>query len=385
MSNRRSIFAVGTYTRMSNSKAVGEGILILELDDDTGLLSEISRYTDVENPSYLAFDKEERVILSVTENMEDGGMVTSFRLTEDLSLVELSLSAGQGRSVCHISFSTERKLVFTSSYSDGVLAVHPYSRGIIDKSKLKISYSGRGPNGVRQEGPHTHQAVVSPDGNYLLVCDLGTDKIYIHRIDSLTSSGADGMPIRTFSTHAGSGPRHLVFVPGTDLLILVCELAPIAVLLRWNSETGTIEKLSGIQLASGVSLGLAQPGAVKIHPSGKTAVISCRGSNTLSVIGLSITDLPVNSSTQGLQPESESASGNIRLHGMEKFSLLKEISCGGVNPRDLEFSPSGRWLLVANQDSSEIWDIEFDLLSGLPTGKWGKRFPIGTPACILNI
>jgi len=357
LSSRKPIFVIGTYTNRTGFSDEGAGILILDLNEESGTLCEISRYEDIENPSYLACDSASEILFAVSENNEDQGHVSSFRLIENRRLEQCSRVQGPGKATCHVSFSCDRRLVFASSYSEGRLSIHSYGSGLVEEPLKTISYSGSGPNLERQAGPHAHQAVLTPDGNYLLVCDLGADTVHIHNLGSLLLSGSEGAP---FPLPPGSGPRHLAFIPGTDLVLLVCELIPLAFLLKWFPDEGKLKEVSSISVVDESTAGRAQPGGVKIHPSGRSAAVSCRGTNTISVLTL---------------PEG----------GGWEFFLAKEINCGGLNPRDLEFSKSGKWLLTANQDSSELSLMEFDPKTGLPKEQSCKIFPVGTPTAILAL
>ncbi|CAN9184468.1 unnamed protein product [Alternaria alternata] len=71
-----------------------------------------------------------------------------------------------------------------------------------------IKYTGKGVNPSRQEAPHPHHAFVDPSGDFLVVPDLGTDQIRIHKIDQnsgkLTECASAKPP-------PGTGPRHGAF------------------------------------------------------------------------------------------------------------------------------------------------------------------------------
>ncbi|MBI9104396.1 MAG: beta-propeller fold lactonase family protein [Spirochaetales bacterium] len=191
--------------------------------------------------------------------------------------------------------------------------------------------------------------------------------MHIYHIDSLVRSSSEGVP---FSLPPGTGPRHLVFIPETELILLVCELISLAFLLKWDPERGVLLTLCSIPVIDIKSGGAAQPGGVKVHPSGKTAAVSCRGTNTIAIVSL---------------PEGGNELHAGKESGGKGLSLLKVIDCGGINPRDIEFSSTGRWLLTANQDSSEIALTGFDPKTGLPDEECRRSFPVGTPACIIEL
>ncbi|MEO6981759.1 MAG: beta-propeller fold lactonase family protein, partial [Edaphobacter sp.] len=64
-----------------------------------------------------------------------------------------------------------------------------------------------------------------------------------------------------------------------------------------------------------------------------------------------------------------------------KLTLLNRISCGGKIPRHLTVDPSGRWLLVANQESDNIAVFLRDARSGAL--KASGSFPLSKPQCLV--
>lgn len=76
--------------------------------------------------------------------------------------------------------------LYAISYLDGLLAVYPRNGTCLAEPQI-IRYSGSGPKGTkgsRQQSAHAHQAVISPDGRFLYVGDLGTDSVYRHEISA---------------------------------------------------------------------------------------------------------------------------------------------------------------------------------------------------------
>jgi hypothetical protein len=74
---------------------------------------------------------------------------------------------------------------------------------------LSFTRNGTGPVSNRQDGSYAHDVVVSPDGAYVFVCDLGADVIRVIRPAS--SACKDAAHVADIPLGAGSGPRHLKF------------------------------------------------------------------------------------------------------------------------------------------------------------------------------
>ncbi len=331
----------------------GKGISLLELDEAKGSLREIHSFTGVKNPSYLCFDRREKLLLAATENDENRGAVTSFRLSGNRALSRLSFIDGPGRANCHVNMDSTCRLVFAASYGEGRLKVYSLEGGRLIENILDHNYEGKGPNEERQEHSHAHQAVLSPDERWLYVADLGSDCLWIHDMDDLSA------PPRSVKTPPGKGPRHMVFHRESQRLYVVCELIPALLVFDWDSRTGN---LSLIQDAATVEDGdnpKAQPSAVKIHPSGKTVTLANRFTDTVTVFDIN--------------GESGLVENRLIFPGR------------GLICRDLEFSPSGKWLLMAYQESCDIQLCPFDQETGRPVVGWGEAFETGTPTCLVPL
>jgi len=64
-----------------------------------------------------------------------------------------------------------------------------------------------------------------------------------------------------------------------------------------------------------------------------------------------------------------------------RLSLVGHHACGGRTPRHLAIDPSGRLLVVANQNSDALAIFPIDPADGtLSSAPW--IVPIGTPMCV---
>jgi 6-phosphogluconolactonase len=64
-----------------------------------------------------------------------------------------------------------------------------------------------------------------------------------------------------------------------------------------------------------------------------------------------------------------------------KLKVIGYHSANGKAPRFFTFDPSGKFLLVANQNSSNVVVYSIDKLTGKIVGE-GKNIEIPTPVCI---
>ena len=64
-----------------------------------------------------------------------------------------------------------------------------------------------------------------------------------------------------------------------------------------------------------------------------------------------------------------------------KLTLVDRTPCGGKVPRHLTLDPSGRWLLVANQESDTLSIFSRDEKSGKLTA--AGTVPLSRPQCLV--
>jgi len=325
-------------------RAEGEGVTVCELDEATGTLARVCAHPHAENAMWMM--RVGDTLLVAAERHTGGGEIGAF----DVAFRRLDGSCRTpGSAICHLVLSPGGETLYAVSYLGGVTAHALGADGSIAAAHSEITYAGSGPNRERQEASHPHQAVVSPDGGHLFVCDLGCDKVWVHPLDGDTLG-----PAAAIDAPAGSGPRHLVFHPTLPRFYLLSELDGIVRVYERRSAHWELVA-SHCALPENFS-GTPGGAAIRLHPSGRTLAVSVRGSDSLAVFTID-------------------ACGNL--------ALAANFPSGGKTPRDFDFTPSGRWLVALNQDSDNAIAFGFDADTGLPTSHAGPPFAIGCPVCVI--
>ena len=345
---------VGTYT-----SGKSEGIYVFDFDPKTGdhkLLSTVK----ASNPSYLAVAPNQKMVYAVTEDAEvttsgTGGGVSAFsfdKTTGKLTPVNEQFSGG--KHPCYVAVDKSGKWVFAGNYSSGNVGVFKVKAdGSLDTVKQVVQHSGSGPNKDRQEAPHVHSTVLSPDNNYLLVPDLGIDKIMIYRFDQ--SKGSLTPAIQKFAASTpGSGPRHFDFHPNAKYAYLMEEMTGTVVVYKYqNGSLQKIQRLNALPKDFAGEIGSAD---IHVSPNGKFLYCSNRGSsNSISVFKIN--------------------------PGTGMITLVGHQSTLGKTPRNFNFDPSGNFLLVANQNSDDIIVFNIDKKTGMLQDS-GKKISVPNPVCI---
>lgn len=222
---------------IGTSGKISKGIYSAPFNATTGELGSITLAAEVATPSFLAVDRGH--LYACTEG--DGGKakVSAFDVTAT-GLTPLNTQPSLGDGTTYVS--ARNHAVFAANYTGGSVTSFRTERdGSLSKPVSHFQYTGTGPNKERQEHSHAHSALPSPDGRFLLVNDLGLDRIHIYRIQPGTATLTPNDP-PAFNTRSAAGPRHLAWHPNGRWLYSVNELDSTVDLLDWNPATGTLKQ-----------------------------------------------------------------------------------------------------------------------------------------------
>ncbi len=356
---------IGTYT--AKAGVVGShGIYTCGWNAATGELTAPTLTAATPNPTFLALSpvRGTRVLYAVNEISDFGethnGSVTSFRIEGSaVRLHGLSAVDSGGDGPCHIALDHSGRSVFVANYGGGSVASFRVLKngaqdGGLSPAVSHFQFSGHGADPKRQEAPHTHGVTVSPGNRFVLVNDLGLDRIMVFRMNPATATltpneGSARQPY--WSARPGSGPRHSLFHPSGRWLYSVNELHSTVDQLAWNEEHGTLKLLStAVLLPSDFAANTNRAAELAIDAGGRFLYASNRGHDSIAVLSI------------------DRSTGTL--------TTVQRVACGGKNPRHFAVDPSGNWLLVANQDTNNLVVFRRDPISG-------KLMP-GSGACQLD-
>jgi 6-phosphogluconolactonase len=227
--------------------------------------------------------------------------------------------------------------------------------GALSKAVSRFQYNGHGADPQRQAAPHTHCTTVSPDNHYVLVNDLGLDRISVYRLDPLTAVLTPNDP-PFYEALPGSGPRSFTFHPGGKWAYSLNEIANTVDALAWDPERGVLTRLQNISTLPEGFNGSNTTATVAVDSVGRFLYASNRGDNSIAVFSIDDRD--------------------------GKLKPVQHVDCGGKTPRHFALDPGNQWLLVANQDSSNIVVFARNTRSGLLTPT-GREYPLSHPVCIV--
>lgn len=281
----------------------------------------------IRNASFGVWSARHRLAYFVDE-LEDG-RIGAWKLDASGWLPAGACSTG-GALPCFLSLSDDGTRLAVANYGDGTVSLIGLDADTGSPEQLVDLYrgGGRGPDPERQDRPHAHCVLFTDEDAGLFHVDLGTDRIYHHRIGS---AGFEHTSV-ALEAPAGVGPRHLALLPDGERAVLVCELGARLLLLRREGER--FECLDDVATAPEVSegnlgghLSLAEDGAI---------YVTNRGHDSLVRFAIDSDRLV----QQAWWPTGGSSPRHFVIEG--STALVAHEEGGGVTCLDLEGEVTGR-------------------------------------------
>ena len=345
-------FYIGTYT---NGPQGSQGIYHSSLNLVNGQLSDPVLVAKSPDPSFMALSPNRQILVAL--GSEDGhGFVASLGITpESGQLQRLSQQFTQGSGPCHVAISKDGKTVVVAHYGSGSVASLPLGlNGTLGPPTSVIQHQGSSINPDRQQGPHAHSVDFTPDGRWVLVCDLGIDKVMLYRLDCQTSNLTPHDP-PYLALPPGAGPRHLAFHPNGQWLYVLNELNSTITVFSYDARDGTFQQQQTHSTLPADFTAFNKAAEICVHPNGRWLYASNRGHNSLAVIGIDKNNgqlAPIEYETNGID-----------------------------TPRHFSLDPSGRYCLVANRNGHTIASFRINLTNGELLAL-NQTIPVSDPVCI---
>jgi 6-phosphogluconolactonase len=345
----------GTYTNNGS-----KGIYVYSFNAATGDATPVSIAEGITNPSFLSIAPSGKYLYSVSENSAEGE-VSAFSFDKATGkLTPINKKSTGGRGPCYIATDATGKWVLVGHYGSGTVTAFQVDKdGGLKSPAQQITHTGSSANQQRQDKPHVHATVFTPDQRFVFVPDLGTDKIMIYRFDPafykkpLTPAKKQAF----MSTKPGSGPRHLDFHPSLPYLYLIEELTGTVSAFQYDKDT--LKLIQNISSHPADYSGKKGSADIHVSPDGKFLYASNRGdAHNIAIFAIN--------------PEN----GKLAARGFQ--------STMGTVPRNFTIDPTGNYLLVANQQSNNIVIFKRDKQTGQLQAT-GKEITVPTPVCLVML
>lgn len=306
---------------------------VVEVDAETGAAAEVETVPAADT-TYLAVNRARtRLYASCSDPAFGGpgaeGGVAVYALDAAGRVRERLDAVGTTRGApCHLSLSPDEGRLVFAEYGRGTagwVALNADGTFRKETRAVVVSSDPVGPDAARQDRPHCHCARVTPDGKYVCVVDLGTDRVKVF--------AADGAFVRDVVTApAGGGPRHLVFHPNGRFAFLLFELRNLVTSFAYAD--GVFTPLQQLSLLPDGFAAFSKAAAIKLSEDGRQLFCTNRGHNSLAVFNV------------------DPGTGLLARRGILAF--------GADFPWDVEFLPGGKILVAGFMQDKTVQTYRYD-------------------------
>ena len=320
---------LGTYTDHG-----AKGIYAYRFQPSTGKLTSMGAVATTPNPSFLVVHPNGRFLYAANESnlaipAGKDNYVSAFAVNQATGqLTFLNNVSARGGWPCHVSIDKTATTLFVANYATGSVASFPIQEdGKLGNAVTVEQHKGKSVNPERQEGPHAHFMVPSPDNRFALSADLGTDQILVYRFDPATRKLTPNNP--PFATlKPGAGPRHLAFSPDARFVYVNGELDSTVTAFAYDAAAGTLKTLQTVSTLPAGFKGINSTAEIQIDKAGKILFVSNRGDDSLAIFSI------------------DKTSGKLTAAG--------RVPTGGKTPRFFTLDPTEKFLFAGNQESNTV-------------------------------
>jgi 6-phosphogluconolactonase len=347
-----------------------QGVYAARLDATTGRLTLIGQEFALSRAQWLSVHPKLPVIYAVATSATGPGTdsdIYSFAIDPASGTLRLLNKVGAGGpDATHLTVDTASKTLFSANHGSDTGSPPPLRSGTVSALPLAADGSlaapvsireefGSGPNPLRQRNAQSHCVVVDLSGRYVLVADLGADRIFIYRFNSSTR---DLHLLRTQPLPPGSGPRHMVFHPNGKYLYVNTELTAELHVFAWSARQGTLQPRQSVSAypADYHSDTERSSAELAITRDGRFVYVALRGDQN-SIVGY----------------RADPWTGQL--------TEQQRIPTGGKNPRSFAIDPSGRWMLSANDSSNSVTVLAINPATGILSAT-GEALTVPNPAAV---
>jgi 6-phosphogluconolactonase len=356
---------VGTYSAPNTAPggtapSTSVGIYVYKMTGPDGGLS-LVQSVPAQNPSWVVVDPSRRFLYSTNElgtvNGQPGGRVSAYAINPAngrLTFLNTQLTAGTAPAYCSVHPSG--RYLLGTNYSTGNFPVFPINAdGSLGAMSDNYQDQGSGPNRARQEGPHAHEIITDPLGQYVFGANLGTDRVDVWTFDLKAGKLVPNQPLNYIQVAGGSGPRHLAFTPNSKWFYAISEMASSITAFDYDPKTGLATWIQTVSTLPADFTGSSAGSELTVHPSGRFLYGANRGANTIAAFAID--------------------------QNTGKLSPIGWTSTQGQIPRNFAIDPSGSLLYAANQNSDSIVAFAINPNSGALTPT-GQVIASPVPVCV---
>lgn len=330
---------LGGYTAKSTNK----GIYAIRLDAETGMLGAPVLAAEAVDPAWITLSPDRRFLYAIHPSAAQAigfsvdpanGKLTP--LPDTPARPELLERVPVANAPSHLAVDATGRVLLAANYREGFVAAIPIRADGTLGTPNRTPHEGKGAH-PRQDKPHAHSVTLSPDNRFVIVADLGVDKIFSYALDPAAARLTPANP-PFVATAPGAGPRHFKFGHDGRHAYAINELANTIAAYDYDAARGALTSRQIVPTLPDDFTALTTTAEVRVHPNAKFLYGSNRGHDSLAVFAIDAT-------TGMLTP-------------------VEIVPTGGKIPRNFALSPDGKWLVCGHQDTALITVFRVDPTTG---------------------
>ncbi|BBB01336.1 hypothetical protein RVR_8702 [Actinacidiphila reveromycinica] len=363
---------VGTFPRAYHRDPVDTafGVYALRVDPRTGDLRPAGS-VPTPRPGWLAVHPGGRFLYAMNEVRDfeghPGGGVSAFAADPRTGRLTALGTVPLGEpSPCHGVVDATGRHLIVATFHGGTVHLLPLGDDGRPGPACDVRrHRGSSVHPRRQTSPHAHSVTLDPANRFVLVADLGTDRLEVYGLDA-DRGRLSALPDGGACLPPGSGPRHTVFHPTAPVVYLVNEMAATVTVFAWEPEHGGLRATQTAPVLPEGTTGYRSASGIAVHPTGRFLYVTTRSHGS-----------------SGEPPERGPDSLVTFLIDPGTGRLLPggRTATGGEIPRSLVLDPDGRHLYVGHQASGNVVTFRVDPGNGVPEPT-GQVVATPVPVCL---
>jgi 6-phosphogluconolactonase len=320
---------------------------------DTGAFRLIDSVSGILNPSFLTISAQKNCLYVVSENGDSEGSVVSYRIDPSTGALKYENEQPSfGISPCHVQLDSLDNSLMIANYSSGTIAAYSIGgNGRLGPVSQVLNHNDLFDKRGATES-HPHSIHYSQSDRYLIVPDLGLDSIFIYKLDEQKSTYSQYKEVQLAK---GSGPRHFTIHPNRKFAYVINELNSTITAFNYDEQAGDLIPIQTIATLPTAFKEWNACADIHISPDGLFIYASNRGHNSIALFAIDL--------DTGLLEE--------RGHQTTK----------GAIPRNFAIDPTGKYLLVANQETNQVVCFKLNRATG-ELVDMNQQIEVASPVCI---
>ena len=351
-----------------------KGIYVSRFNPATGKVSKPELAAEVVNPAFLAVHPNQKFLYAATEDplslgpdFDHESYLSAFAIDPATGKLRLlnTLPTG-GTSTCYISIDKTGHYVLMANFgSSSVTVLRIKDDGSLGEQTAFMKHIGKGPDPSFQSKAHPHSIDVSPDNRFVVVSDLGVDKLFVYKFDAASGMlSPDNPPF--VAAVPGSGPRHFVFDGAGRFGYSLKEMSGVVTVMAWDPSSGALTPVQDVNTLAPDFIGANDSAEIVIHPNGRFLYESNRRFRGANLFG------PDTIGVFSIDPEKGT------------LSEVEQVSPGGTMPRNFAIDPTGSYLFSANEVSGNVLVFRVDSNTGKLTPT-DTNLKMDVPVCVVFV